>query len=99
MARNRIIGSSSHGILVSEDVRGNVFEENEVDGADGYGVLFLGGERSPVGTCRENGPLAENRFERNEFSHTLQAVNILGDAVGNVFRGKRVRPSRGRCSD
>ena len=29
-ARNRISGSASHGIAIWEDVRGNVFEENEV---------------------------------------------------------------------
>ena len=91
VARHRITGSSSHGILVTEDVRGNVFEENEVDGADGYGVLFLGGEMSNW-NLPGNGPLAENRFERNEFSHTLRAVNILGDAVGNVFRGNVFGP-------
>ena len=84
-ARNRISGSASHGIAIWEDVRGNVFEENEVDGAEGYGVVFLSGAifDSPV---PGNGPMANNRFERNTFSKTLAAVSIQGDATGNLFR-------------
>ena len=92
-ARNRISGSASHGIAIWEDVRGNVFEENEVDGAEGYGVVFLSGAifDSPV---PGNGPMANNRFERNVISNTLGAVSIQGDAAGNLFRENTFGPQK-----
>ena len=84
VVRNRISSSSSHGITVWEAASGNVFQENEVDGADGYGIRLVGA-RIPQ-HLPGTGPVAENRFERNVISNTGSAVSIQGDVIGNLFR-------------
>ena len=79
--------------MVQEDAKGNVFQDNEVDGVGGYGIHLVGGETFAA-HLSGNGPVAQNRFERNTFSNTLGAVSIQGDATGNIFRENTFGPQK-----
>ena len=93
VVRNRISNSSAHGIMVWEHAQRNIFQENVVDGADGYGLILVSGAIY-YPALPGNGPMVDNRFEQNVVSNALGAVSVQGDAVGNVFRENVFGPQK-----
>jgi hypothetical protein len=98
VSNNKITGTSSHGIYLSDAGNGTSLKGNDINNAGGYGIVVLGASNVDLSTNRSRGHTLKGISIANS-GFTVTGTTLHANDIENVGTGQYNFPASGVTGD